>query len=258
MGYGFALFAATAPKIIRACAREAEALGYTSFWVNHPGKTDGLTSLALAAGETRRIDLGIGVIPLHTRGPESIVEGVKAHNLPLDRLLLGVGSPNPNSLQRVRDGVAALKKELKTRVVVAALGPKMCRLAGEVADGVLFNWLTPAYAKTAAGWVREGAAAAGRTPPVLYAYVRAALGPAACDRLGEEGDRYAAIPAYGAHFDRMGVKPVETAIAARTPDEVRRGLDAWRGVIDEVVVRAITGADTLEDHLALLRAARPA
>ena len=65
-----------------------------------------------------------------TRGPESIVEGVKAQALPLDRLLLGVGSPNPASLTRVRDGVAALRAGLKTRVVVAALGPKMCHLAG--------------------------------------------------------------------------------------------------------------------------------
>ena len=258
MAQGFAVFAGTSPDTIRGCAREAESAGYTSFWVNHPGSTDGLVSLAHGARETRRIALGVGVIPLHTRGPEAIAQGVRATALPLDRLLLGVGSPNPASLRRVREGVAALRGSVATRLVVAALGPKMCRLAGEVADGVLFNWLTPAYAKTAAGWVREGAAAAGRTPPVLYAYVRAALGPAACARLGEEGDRYAAIPAYGAHFDRMGVKPVETAIAARTPDEVRRGLETWRGVIDEVVVRAITGADTLEDHLALLRAARPA
>ena len=168
MGYGFALFAAAAPEIIRACAREAEALGYTSFWVNHPGKTDGLASLALAAAETRRIDLGIGVIPLHTRGPESIVEGVRTQKLPLERLLLGVGSPNPSSLQRVRDGVAALKRDLNTRVVVAALGPKMCHLAGEVADGVLFNWLTPEYARRSADLVREGAAAAARPVPKLY------------------------------------------------------------------------------------------
>src|SRR5437016_10210637 len=122
MRLGFALFAGAAPEILRASAREAEGLGYSSFWVNHPGATDGLAALALAAGETRRLDLGIGVIPLHTRGPESIVEGVKAQNLPLDRLLLGIGSPNPSSLQRVRDGVAALKKDLKTRVIVAALG----------------------------------------------------------------------------------------------------------------------------------------
>src|SRR2546426_7789939 len=68
MAHGFAMFAATAPEVIRAAAREAEALGYGSFWVNHPGSTDGLASLAQAAGETRRIELGIGVIPLHTRG----------------------------------------------------------------------------------------------------------------------------------------------------------------------------------------------
>ena len=36
MGQGFALFAGTAADVIRAAAREAEALGYTSFWVNHP------------------------------------------------------------------------------------------------------------------------------------------------------------------------------------------------------------------------------
>src|SRR5947207_8258109 len=98
MGQGFALFAGVAPEIIRASAREAEGLGYSSFWVNHPGSTDGLEALALAAKETRRLDLGIGVIPLHTRTPESIVDGVRGHALPLDRLLLGVGSPNPEAL----------------------------------------------------------------------------------------------------------------------------------------------------------------
>ena len=199
MELGFALFAGTAPGVIQSSAREAEALGYQSFWVNHPGSTDGLTALALAAKETRRIDLGVGVIPLHTRGPEDIAEGVRRQALPLDRLLLGVGSPNPASLQRVRDGIAVLRGQFQTRLVVAALGPKMCRLAGEVADGVLFNWLTPEYARRAGEWVREGAKAAGRATPKLYGYVRVAMGPAAHDRLQQEGGRYAGIPAYAAH-----------------------------------------------------------
>src|SRR5262249_12413432 len=147
MGQGFALFAGAMPEIIRASAREAETLGYSSLWVNHPGATDGLAALALGAQETRRIELGIGVIPLHTRGPQSIAEGVRANGLPLDRLLLGVGSPNPGSLKRVRDGVTELRAKLQTKLVVAALGPQMCRLAGEIADGVLFNWLTPDYAR---------------------------------------------------------------------------------------------------------------
>jgi hypothetical protein len=90
--------------------------------------------------------------------------------------------------------------------------------------------------------------------PRLYAYVRVALGPAA-ERLADEGGRYDAIPAYHAHFVRMGVKPVDTAIAATAPDGIRAALRAWDGAVDEVVLRAITAKDTVEDHLALVRAA---
>jgi alkanesulfonate monooxygenase SsuD/methylene tetrahydromethanopterin reductase-like flavin-dependent oxidoreductase (luciferase family) len=257
MGHGFALYAGVAPEIIRAVAAEAEALGYGSFWVNHPGSMDGLGSLAHAARETRKIELGVGVIPLHTRGPASIAEGVRAHALPLDRLLLGVGSPNPQSLARVREGVAALRKDLSTRIIVAALGPKMCRLAGEVSDGVLLNWLTPEHARASADLVREGAEAAKRPAPRIYAYVRLAIGDAGRARLAEEGDRYGAIPAYAANFTRMGVKPVETAIATDTPAQVSAAVARWRGVVDEVVFRGITGRDTTEENLVLLRAAKP-
>lgn len=258
MGQGFAVFAGVAREVVQASAREAESLGYTSFWVNHPGPTDGLAALGVAARETRRLALGVGVIPLHTRGPESIVQGAREHALPLERLLLGVGSPNPRALSRVREGVAALRAHLATRIVVAALGPKMCHLAGEVADGVLFNWLTPDYARRAGEWVRAGAAAAGRPAPTLYAYVRLAVGPGAGERLLQEGARYAAIPAYGAHFARMDVKPEATAIAATTAADVLPALAAWRGAVDEIVVRAIPAQDTVDDHLALVRAARPA
>jgi alkanesulfonate monooxygenase SsuD/methylene tetrahydromethanopterin reductase-like flavin-dependent oxidoreductase (luciferase family) len=252
---GFAVFAGVSPEIIRASAREAEALGYRSFWVNHPGPVDGLGSLAHAAGETRRIDLGVGVIPLHTRGPEAIADGVRGHGLAPERLLLGVGSPNPEALKRVRDGVATLRATLTTRIIVAALGPKMCQLAGEVADGVLFNWLTPEYARRSAELVRAGADAAERPMPRLYAYVRVAVGAAAAVRLADEGGRYDAIPAYHAHFVRMGVKPVDTAIAAAAADGIKQALAAWEGAVDEVVLRAINAKDTVEDHLTLVRAA---
>ena len=257
MALGFAVFAGVAADIIRASAREAEALGYSSFWVNHPGATDGLASLGDAAKVTRRIELGVGVVPLHTRGPDGIASGVGAHALPLDRLLLGVGSPNPGSLARVREGVAELRRTLETRVVVAALGPKMCRLAGEVADGVLLNWVTPEYARRSADLVREGAAAARRQAPKIFAYVRFAIGAPAHERLRREADRYAAISAYGANFERMGVKPETTAIAVHTADEVAPALAKWGGAVDEVVLRAITAADTVDDHLVLLRAAKP-
>jgi alkanesulfonate monooxygenase SsuD/methylene tetrahydromethanopterin reductase-like flavin-dependent oxidoreductase (luciferase family) len=258
MAQGYAVFAGVAPDIVRASAREAEALGYTSFWVNHPGSIDGLAALAHAAGETRRIALGIGVIPLHTREPQSIADGVRQQRLPLERLLLGVGSPNPGALARVRAGAAALRAQLQTRIVVAALGPNMCRLAGEVADGVLFNWLTPEHARRSAELVRAGAEAAKRRPPTLFAYVRLAVGHEAIERLGQEADRYAAIPAYAANFARMGVKPTDTAIAVENAAAVPAALARWRGVVDEVVLRGIVGQDTVDENLALLRAARPA
>lgn len=257
MDHGFALFAATPADVIRATAREAEAQGYRSFWVNHPGKTDGLASLAAAAGETQRVELGVGVIPLHTRPAANIVEGVRAQKLPLPRLLLGVGSPNPQSLQRVRDGVAAIRRELQTRVIVAALGPKMCHLAGEVADGVLLNWVTPEYARRSADLVRAGAAAAKRQPPTIFSYVRLALGAAAMPTLQDESNRYGAIPAYAANFERMGVKPIETTIAATTPADVRAAIAKWNGAVDQLVFRAIVARDTVEENLALVRAAKP-
>lgn len=258
MAQGFALFAGTSADVVRAAAREAEAAGYSSFWVNHPGSTDGLAALGVAAKETRRIELGVGVIPLHTRPPESIVEGVRAHALPLERLLLGVGSPNPGALARVRSGVAALRAEVKTRLVVAALGPKMCQLAGEIADAVLFNWLTPEHARQSKELVLAGARAAGRRPPKVLAYVRLAVGAPAQPRLAKEADRYGAIPAYAANFARMGVKPIDTTIAVSTPAEIAGQLARWRGIVDELVLRAITAEDTAEEYVALVRAARPA
>ena len=257
MAWGFALNASVAGDVIRAAAREAETLGYTSLWVNHAGATDGLASLGVAAKETRRIALGVGVIPLHTRGPEDIAAGVRANAVPLDRLLLGVGSPNPGALARVRSGIADLRARLQTKLVIAALGPQMCRLAGEVGDGVLLNWVTPEYAKRSADLVREGATAAKRPAPTIFGYVRLALGAASHDRLLNEANRYAAIPAYGANFERMGVKPETTAIAAHTPQDIAQALAKWKDVVDEVVLRSITPADTVDETVALVRAARP-
>ncbi|HLN13974.1 MAG TPA: LLM class flavin-dependent oxidoreductase [bacterium] len=257
MGRGFAVYAGTAPEIIRASAREAEALGYTSFWTNYPGAIDGLAALALAVPETRRVDLGVGVVPLQTRGPDDIVRDVRAQGLPLTRLLLGVGSANPGALARVRSGVASLRAQLSARIIVAALGPQMCRLAGEVSDAVLFNWLTPAQTRESADLVRAGAAAAGRQAPKIFAYVRLSLGAAARAKVLAEGARYAGIPAYGAQFARMKVAPIETAIAADSPAEVAHALDAWRGSVDELILRAITGTETVDEYLALVRAAKP-
>src|SRR2546425_11936585 len=98
MGLGFAVFAGTTPEIIRASTREAERLGYNSFWVNHPRSTDRPAALAQAAREPQRNEPGLGVTPLHPRGPGPVVQGGKANAPPLDRARLSVGGPNPQAL----------------------------------------------------------------------------------------------------------------------------------------------------------------
>jgi phage baseplate assembly protein W len=87
--------------------------------------------------------------------------------------------------------------------------------------------------------------------------VRLAIGAPGRARTADEADRYANIPAYGANFARMGVKPIDTAIAVDTPGEVPGALAPWRTAVDEVVLRAVTAHDTTEETLTLVRAARP-
>ena len=55
----------------------------------------------------------------------------------------------------------------------------------------------------------------------------------------------------------MKVAPIETAVAADSPADVAPALDAWRGGVDELILRAITGTETVDEYLALVRAAKP-
>jgi alkanesulfonate monooxygenase SsuD/methylene tetrahydromethanopterin reductase-like flavin-dependent oxidoreductase (luciferase family) len=253
---GIALFAGTDGRVVASLAAEAERLGYHSFWLNHPGQTDGVAGLAPAAAVTEAIELGVGVVPLHMRSTASLIAGVREWRLPSERLLLGIGTSGPGAFALAREGVASLRAELGCAVVMGALSESSCRLAGEIADGVLFNWLTPEHAQLSARWVGEGAARVGRQRPRIFAYVRLALGADARRRVEEEGGRYAG-GSYAAHFDRMGATPLETAIAAGDAAAVGPRLAAWDGVVDEVVLRLLPSSAGLEAHLELLAAGAP-
>ncbi len=255
---GFGLAAAVSPDVIRRAATACEALGYRTFWVNDTPDGDGLAALSAAAAVTSRIALGVGVLPLTRWTPERIVERVCELDLPLDRLRLGIGSgTGPGALERVRSGALALRAALTCELVVAALGPRMCRLAGEVADAVLFNWLTPDHVERATQWVAAGAQRAGRPLPRRYAYVRVAVGSAALPRLQEEAARYERFPGYREHFARMDVSALATAVAVERAEMVAAALAPWETVLDETVVRAITPGDRLDEVLALVEAAAP-
>jgi alkanesulfonate monooxygenase SsuD/methylene tetrahydromethanopterin reductase-like flavin-dependent oxidoreductase (luciferase family) len=255
MARGFGVAGALPSDLITRLAVAAEAAGYDSFWVNDTPGADSLERLAGAASATSRVQLGTGVIPLDRRPADEIVARVGALGLPLDRLILGVGSGGmAGGLARVAAALPALATT-GAPIVVGALGPKMCRLAGEAANGLLLNWLTPPFAAEAAGWAVEAARTTGRPAPLRMTYARVAL-PEGAGRAQAEADRYAGIPVYANHFTRMGVAAVET-VTVGTADQLQAALVSFESVLDHVVARAITPADTETELMDLLHAAAP-
>lgn len=256
---GFGVAATVPIEILRELAVDAEAAGYRTFWVNNPARADGIALLAELERVTSTIRLGVGVIPVDSFPPDEILASLKRTGLAQDRLTLGVGSSRPPSpLTLVRQACEQLDAETEATVVVGALGPKMLEVAGEAADGVLLNWLTPDYVPKSAATVIAAAEAAGRPRPRIDGYVRCALGPEARTRLQSEADRYTAIPSYGAHFIRRQVPAAGTAVTGETPEDIQLGLAAYDGKLDEVVVRAIVGDETFHGYRTLLDAAAPA
>jgi alkanesulfonate monooxygenase SsuD/methylene tetrahydromethanopterin reductase-like flavin-dependent oxidoreductase (luciferase family) len=258
---GFGIAVEVEESIVAATAKRADELGYSSYWTNNRPGSDGLQILRVAGNNSTSLNLGVGVIPVPRHTTEQIVERSGKgtdQELPMGRLLLGIGASGKGALQTAKDHIQELREQLGCKVYLAALGPKMCRTAGEVADGVLFNWLTPEYAQKSADLVREGAEAAGRPCPRLMTYVRVSLREDGLERLKQEAARYEAIPQYAAHFERMGLGGVDASIAASDAAEIQERLKAWDGVLDEIVVRSITPDDSLDQLMELVEAAKPA
>jgi alkanesulfonate monooxygenase SsuD/methylene tetrahydromethanopterin reductase-like flavin-dependent oxidoreductase (luciferase family) len=258
MGRGFGVSAAVSNDVIEQLAAEAEQLGYTSFWVNDIPGHDGLESLAAACASTISIQLGVGVIPLDQRSPADIDRDIESLELPLGRLLLGVGSGGRgDALARVRAGVAELKQLTTAAIVIGALGPKMSELSGEIAEGVLLNWMTSDYIGRTGELVRRAAERATRPRPSLLGYVRCGLAPDAEARLAQELAYYDSTAHFHEHLVRMGATARGTCVVASDGDGLQDGIAAFETVLDETIVRAITPTDALADVQTLLRACAP-
>lgn len=238
-----------------------ERLGFDTVWTNDGPGRSGIAALGFMAARARRLELGLGVAPLSERSAVEIADEARGAELPSERLVLGIGSGASRSLALVRDGVGELRELLPgQRIAVAAVGPRMCRLAGELADVVLLNWATPARLAWARDHVAAGAAEARRPMPALAAYIRVALGPGARERLAREADRYARrAPWYAAIMREEGDVPI--GIAIEDADGVRErlavALEPYRAVLDEAVVRGLPADDSLDDWLRIAEAAAP-
>jgi alkanesulfonate monooxygenase SsuD/methylene tetrahydromethanopterin reductase-like flavin-dependent oxidoreductase (luciferase family) len=255
---GFGVAAGLDPEVARPLATRCEELGYDSIWSNdHPG-AKGLETLAEFAAAAPTVDLGVAVIALDRTPPEAIAADLERLDLDPARLWLGVGAGfSEKPLTRMRESLPELRERLPgVRLVLAAMGPKMCALAGASYDGAFFNWMTPEFAAAAREDVEAGARDAGREIPPIFGYVRTAVGPDAAERLAKEESFYRDLhDGYRNHFARLGEPEGSVGVAASDPTEAQSQLVAYTA-LDTVVVRGLASAK-VEAMTALAEAAAP-
>ena len=125
--------------------------------------------------------------------------------------------------------------ERRPKVVIGALNPGMLRLAGELADGVLLNYLPASHVPWSVEQVRAGAEGRAGGPPTVYAYVHVGV----CER--EDGIdyarrdlfSYAVVDAYARNFERAGFADEVAEIRGRHAEGDRDG--ALAAVCDRMV-----------------------
>jgi alkanesulfonate monooxygenase SsuD/methylene tetrahydromethanopterin reductase-like flavin-dependent oxidoreductase (luciferase family) len=251
---GLGITAGLDPGLARALALHCEHLGYDSLWSNDEPGSPGLETLVHFAAGTTQLCLGVGVLPLDRHQPLQIAEEI--HRLGLDpaKLWIGIGSGQMRSpIYVVQRAVAELRELLPedTRIVVAAMRPRLCRLGGAIADGVLLNWMLPAQAAQARRWVHEGAHEAGRATPVVAAYIRVAVGSGSRRRLRDEESYYRKVNEdHRTHFEAMDVELGTVGVAASARPEVLEGLAPYHSGLDLPIARVLA-----EHNATSLRAA---
>ena len=255
---GFGVAAGLDPEVAGPLAASCEKLGYGSIWSNdHPGGL-GLETLAVFADAAGEIELGVAVMAIDRHAPEEIASHVDRLGLDPSRLWLGVGAGfSERPLTKMREALSDLRSALPdVRLVLAAMGPKMCRLAGSDYDGAFLNWMTPEFAAGARVNVEAGAAEVPREPPPVFGYVRTAVGADAAERLAKEETFYRDLHAgYRNHFDRLGEPEGTVGVAAADRDAAQRALGAYEA-LDVTVVRGLASAN-VEAMTALAEAAAP-
>lgn len=200
--------AATVEKMIDQ-ARAAEADGFSSLWYASAIGGDPLVAMAMAGRETKSIELGTAVLQTYTCHPllqanraASVVAGmgrpgftlgVGPSHQPVIETALGMSYEHPgrHTEEYVRVLTAALRGDdvafsgddfrvnaggrvvaaaQPVPVLVAALAPRLLRVAGEVADGTVL-WMGNARAVEShvAPRIQQAAQAAGRPTPRIVA-----------------------------------------------------------------------------------------
>jgi probable F420-dependent oxidoreductase len=113
------------------------------------------------------------------------------------------------------------------RISVAAFGPAMTRVAARHADEVVLNLVPPQHVSEVRQVIDAEAAARGRTPPGLAAWLPVALNPGdeALAQMAGQLAMYLAPPGYGEMFSAMGHSElVERARSGARRSELARSV----------------------------------
>jgi len=259
VGRAFGVAAGLDPEVAAPLAARCQELRYDSVWSNdHPG-AKGLETLAVFGEAAPELELGVGVIAIDRTPPEQVAADLDASGVDPARLWLGVGAGfSKKPLTAMREALPVLREALPgVRLVLAAMGPKMCELAGSSYDGVFFNWMTPGFAAGAREKAAAGAAAADRETPRVFGYVRTAVGPDAAERLAKEESFYRDLhKGYRDHFDRLGEPEGTVGVAAADREAAQAALATYEGPLDTVVARGLASAK-VETMSAVAAAAAP-
>lgn len=241
-----------------ALAREAEERGYHTAWVGEAAGFDAIALSTLIATHTSRLRIANGVIPLQTRTPIVYGQAAAtlAHLAP-GRFALGLGLSSDiivgqwhglrfaPSTRQVREAVQAIRMaaagervnfdgefyQLRNfrlgvpppstppRIYLGVLGPRMCELAGEIADGALLNWIPPEAVPESIARIEAGAKRAGRRLEDIdvAVYVRTCVtdDPAPVrEALARDITGYAIVGAYARFFTSIGYGPEVEAVNA--------------------------------------------
>jgi probable F420-dependent oxidoreductase len=244
-----------------ALVREVEARGYRTAWLGESGGTDAVTVMALMAAHTQRLHMATGVLPIQTRTPIvlGMTAATLGHAAP-GRFSLGLGVSSRAiveqwngltfvpGLAQLREAVQVIRAVLSGErvsftgrfytirnfrllipppprpvpIVLAALGDEALRLAGEIADGVLLNWIGPEQVPHAVAQVEAGAKRAGRSLEgfEIGAFIRTCVTDAAAparQALARDVTGYTTVDAYAAYFRSAGFA-----------DEIDAAQAAWK------------------------------
>ncbi len=241
-------------------AAEWEQLGYGALWVpESPGGKDALTFAAVLLGETQRMVLATGIAIIWARDPTAMMNaGRTLADAHPGRFLLGLGVSHESTAlargheyRRPLSTMQAYLQSMDTASfdghpatamaprVIAALGPRMIALGGELADGVHPFLSSPDHTAKARGILGPGKIIAVEQGVVLETDSVPAR-----DAARSNLERFLKWPNYRNHFRRLGYE--DSDLAGGGSDLLIDHLYAWgdvEAIRDRVAEHLAAGAD---------------